>query len=93
MENIIKLKIIKTVLNVGAEKPFKVLHITDSHITRGDVYRGRRTKTFNLDFENCAEEYFFAAMRYAFEEALTESLVQYTTHGSFAGFVREITVL
>ena len=28
-----------------------------------------------------------------FEEALTESLVQYTTHGSFAGFVREIAVL
>ena len=57
MENTSKLKIIRTVLNVGAEKPFKVLHVTDSHITRGDVYRGRRTKTFSVDFENCAEEY------------------------------------
>ena len=71
MENTSNLKIIKTVLNVGAAKPFKVLHVTDSHITRGDVYGGRRTKTFSVDFEGCAEKYFFAAMQYAKDNTMT----------------------
>ena len=36
------MSIIKTKLNVGATKPFKVLHMTDTHLTYADMRDGQR---------------------------------------------------
>lgn len=56
-----ELQIIKTTINIGIEKPFKLLHITDTHIT-GDH---PRRSCFDKDYLGCTEDYFLKALDYA----------------------------
>ncbi len=56
-----ELQIIKTTINIGIEKPFKLLHITDTHIT-GDH---PRRSCFDKDYPGCTEDYFLKALDYA----------------------------
>lgn len=59
------LKIIKTTVNIGIEKPVKLLQLTDCHITRGDPTGWNRKGTFDVDYDGCAEDYFLQALEYA----------------------------
>lgn len=59
------LKIIKTTVNIGIEKPLKLLQVTDCHITRGDPTGWNRKGTFDVDYDGCAEDYFFQSLEYA----------------------------
>ena len=65
-----KLKIIKTEIKIGLPTPVRLLHVTDSHITRGDP-TGLQAWWFNRDYEGCAEDYFLEAIAYAKENGLT----------------------
>ena len=65
-----ELKIIKTEIKIGLPSPVRLLHVTDSHITRGDP-TGGQALWFNRDYEGCAEDYFLAALAYAKENGLT----------------------
>lgn len=82
-----ELQIIKTTIEIGLEKPMKFLHITDTHITRGDPFNGRRKKTFDVDYEGCAEEYYFAALDYAKKNAMpivnTGDLIDFFSEENF----------
>ena len=65
------LKIIHSEISLGLEKPIRFLHITDTHITRGDPSgRTRRYEIFNQYYENCAEDYFLQAVAYAKENGM-----------------------
>ncbi|MBQ3489034.1 MAG: metallophosphoesterase [Clostridia bacterium] len=66
-----QLNIIRSELFFGLEKPLRFLHITDTHITRGDPSgRRRREEVFNQLYENCAEDYFLQAIAYAKENGM-----------------------
>ncbi len=66
------LKIINTTLEIGIEKPFKLLHITDTHITfDDDGNQHQRQSCFNNDYENCCIHYFMQVLNYAKENSLT----------------------
>ena len=62
------LNVMHSELNLGLEKPIRFLHVTDTHITRGDPSgRKRREEIFNKYYENCAEDFFLQAIAYAKE--------------------------
>ncbi len=66
------LKIIKTNIEIGIEKPFKLLHMTDTHITfDNDGNKHERASCFNNDYENCCIDYFMQALNYAKENSIT----------------------
>ncbi|MBR2376410.1 MAG: metallophosphoesterase [Clostridia bacterium] len=50
------MSIIKTKLNVGATKPFKVLHMTDTHLTYADMRDGERKVNLALSREKIFPE-------------------------------------
>ncbi len=56
-----ELQIIKTTINIGIEKPFKLLHVTDTHLTGNHSRRG----CFDNDYSGCIEDYFIKALDYA----------------------------
>ena len=60
-----ELKIIKNTIKIGLERPIKFLHMTDSHLTRSENVDVRQKSKFDVDFDGCAEEYFFKAVEYA----------------------------
>ncbi len=61
-----KLNVLKTVINIGIEKPFKLLHVTDTHIAFDDPGNNcGRYAVFNTDFEDCVQDYFLQAIDYA----------------------------
>lgn len=62
-----ELQIVKTTLEVGAEKPFKLLHVTDSHIALDDP--GKDCGRFK--FFTKAEQYFIETAEYAVRNDLT----------------------
>ncbi len=67
-----EIKILKTVINIGIEKPFKLLHVTDSHIAIDDPGNDcGRYKIFDTDFENCTQDYFLQAVDYAKAKGIT----------------------
>lgn len=82
-----QLNVLKTTIQVGLKQPVKLLHITDTHITRDDPWGGVRTKTFDLDYEGSAEDYFFQALEYAKENNMpvlhTGDLIDFFSDGNF----------
>ena len=59
------IKILHTTINIGIENPFKLLHVTDSHIAIDDEGNDcGRYKVFDKNFENCSQEYFIQAVDY-----------------------------
>ena len=83
-----KLNIIRTEIPIGLEKPIRFLHITDTHITRDDPSgRRRREAVFNVDYENCAEDYFLQAIDYAKKENIpivhTGDMIDFLSKGNF----------
>lgn len=82
------LKILKTTIKVGLEKPVRFLQITDTHITRDDPTGWNRTKEFDVDYEGCAEDYFFKALDYARTENIpiiyTGDIIDFFTDANFA---------
>ena len=69
-----ELKITKTAIDAGAETPFKILHITDAHVSR--AYEDEGEKLVSLAYRHAsfvfggvgvAEGYFDAAIKYAKE--------------------------
>lgn len=82
-----ELQIIQTRLEIGLPTPIRFLHITDTHITRDDPFGGRRTKTFDVDYEGCAEDYYFQALAYAQKNALpilhTGDIIDFFSAGNF----------
>lgn len=52
------LKIIKNTIKIGIEKPFKLLHMTDTHIAHGDPTGWNRKGLFDADYKDCTEDYF-----------------------------------
>lgn len=82
------LNIIHSELCFGLEKPIRFLHITDTHITRGDPSGGRRREAvFNKHYENCAEDYFLKAIAYAKAEDIpvlhTGDMVDFLSQENF----------
>lgn len=83
------LQILKTTLTIGLPQPVRLLHITDTHITRSDPERPfpRRYLCFNTAYENCAEDYFFQALDYARANNLTivhtGDLLDYLSQANF----------
>lgn len=82
-----ELKILNTTIKIGLEKPVKLLHITDTHITRDDPQGWNRNKTFDVDFDGCSEEYFFKALEYAKQNDLTVlhtgDMIDFFSQGNF----------
>ena len=83
-----KLDIIRTEIPIGIEKPIRFLHVTDTHITRDDPSGGhRRADVFNIDYENCAEDYFLQAIDYAKKEKIpvlhTGDMIDFLSKGNF----------
>ena len=83
-----KLNIIQTRIPIGLEKPIRFLHVTDTHITRDDPSgRRRREEVFNVDYENCAEDYFLQAIDYAKKENIpvlhTGDMIDFLSKGNF----------
>jgi predicted phosphodiesterase len=81
------LKIIKTTISVGLEKPVKLLHVTDTHITRDDPTGWNRTGVFDVDYDGCAEDYFFQAIDYAKQHNMpvlhTGDLIDFFSEANF----------
>ena len=83
-----ELKVLKTELNVGAEKPFRILHMPDTHLTVVDpgVDSGRQG-CFDCDFENSAQDYCLQAIDYAKRNNITilntGDLLDYLSEGNF----------
>ena len=87
MEN---LQIIKTTINIGIEKPVKVLHITDTHLTlndSGEPDLSRHFK-FNTETEEKAIPYYMQAIAYAKENNLpllhTGDMLDFLSDGNFS---------
>lgn len=60
------LKVLKNTINIGLNKPIKLLHITDTHICLDDEDTpSERFKCFDNDFEHCSNIYFEMALEYA----------------------------
>ena len=83
-----QINIIHTEVPIGLEKPVRFLHITDTHITRDDPSGGRRREAvFNVDYENCAEDYFLQAIDYAKKENIpvlhTGDMIDFLSKGNF----------
>jgi 3',5'-cyclic AMP phosphodiesterase CpdA len=83
-----KLNIIRTEIPIGLERPIRFLHVTDTHITRDDPSgRRRREEVFNVDYENCAEDYFLQAIDYAKKENIpvlhTGDMIDFLSKGNF----------
>ena len=83
-----KLNIIQTRIPIGLEKTLRFLHVTDTHITRDDPSgRRRREEIFNVDYENCAEDYFLQAVAYAKQENIpilhTGDMIDFLSKGNF----------
>ena len=83
-----KLNIIQTRIPIGLAKPIRFLQITDTHITRDDPSgRRRREEVFNVDYENCAEDYFLQAIDYAKKENIpvlhTGDMIDFLSKGNF----------
>ncbi len=83
-----ELKILHTSIHAGLPHPCKLLHVTDSHITRDDPTGWDRCKTFDTDYPRCSEEYFTAALAYARQEGMpllhTGDLIDFFSPGNFA---------
>lgn len=81
-----KLKILKNTVHVGLEKPIKLLHITDSHITRDDPWHSR-AEVFDTEYKGCTEDFFFAALDYAKQNNMpilhTGDLIDFFSKGNF----------
>ncbi len=88
------LQILRTPLHIGLPHPVRVLHVTDTHLTRHDPERPfpNRYRCFNVDYENCAEDYFLQALDYAKAQNIpvlhTGDLIDYLSERNFA-FVDE----
>lgn len=82
-----ELKIIKTTINIGIDKPIKLLHITDTHITRDDLTGWNRREVFDLDYDGCSEDYFFQAIEYAEKNNMTVlhtgDIIDFFSEGNF----------
>lgn len=82
------INILKTTINIGVEKPFGLLHITDVHLTRDDRSGLHRQRVFEGDNEGAIEEYFFQAIKYAKENGLyvlcTGDLIDFFSDENFA---------
>ena len=77
----------KLTINVGATAPFKVLHISDTHLTRVDARDNERKHALAAKRSSAfpdAEKYFYAAIKYARENNL---LLMHT--GDLEDFVSE----
>lgn len=60
------LTVLKNTVNIGLEKPVKLLHITDTHICMDDDGTpSKRSSCFNVDYEDCSKVYFEMALQYA----------------------------
>ena len=60
-----KLNILESSIKIGLRKPIKLLHITDSHIFRGNDSGYNRKSEFDIEYDGCTEDYFFEALEYA----------------------------
>lgn len=83
-----ELNILKTDIKIGIDRPFKLLHMTDNHITfddDGNVHP--RYKCFNVEYENCCVDYFLKAVSYAEKNGLivlnTGDLFDFLSEGNF----------
>lgn len=81
-----ELKILKNTVHIGLEKPIKLLHMTDSHITRDDPWHSR-AEVFDTEYKGCAEDFFFAALDYAKQNSMpilhTGDLIDFFSKGNF----------
>ena len=80
-----EIKILQTTVNIGVEKPFKLLHVTDSHIALDDEGNDcGRQKIFDKDYEGCSQDYFIQAADYCKKQ----DMVMLNT-GDFFDFLSE----
>lgn len=101
-------EIIRTVINVGLEKPVKLLQITDVHVTRyseddPDFQKelsARRVDTFKNEGRNKTEEYLEEAFEIAKQEnaipVLTGDIIDLHTKGNieyFQNFIKDKELL
>ena len=89
-----ELKITKTILDIGIEKPLKLLHITDAHVSRAYEDEGEKLTSLahrhaSLIFGGVgvAEKYFDAAIKYAKENdelvACTGDMYDFLSRANF----------
>lgn len=65
------LSVLKTTVQIGLDKPFRFLHVTDSHICLDDEGKpSGRQSWVHQKFENCEIEYFLAVCEHAKREGL-----------------------
>lgn len=79
--------ILKSTITVGLQQPIRLLQITDTHITRDDPGLNRKA-AFDVNYDGCAEAYFFQALDYAKKQGLTilhtGDLIDFFSPGNFA---------
>lgn len=82
------MKLLKSTIHIGIEKPFTFLHMTDTHLHYNDDGSDHyRKRDFNHDYAGCCVEYFLEACRYARENNLpvlhTGDLWDFISDGNF----------
>lgn len=79
--------ILKNTISVGLPQPIRLLHITDTHITRDDPTAMNRRATFDVCYDGCAEDFFFQALNYARKQQIpllhTGDLIDFFSPGNF----------
>ena len=83
------LKVLQTTINIGAKKPFKLLHVTDSHIAIDDEGKDcGRYKIFDKDYEGCTKDYFIKAADYCKKNGIvmlhTGDFLDFLSEANFA---------
>ena len=82
-----ELTILKTTIKIGIKNPFKLLHITDSHIFRDDASGWNRKTCFDCRYDGCTEAFYHQAIKYAKEHNIaifhTGDLIDFFSEGNF----------
>lgn len=83
-----KFKLLHSTIEIGLEKPFKILHLTDTHFHYDDEGNDHwRKRDFNHEYEGCCVEYFNNAINYAAENDLlvlhTGDIWDFMSEGNF----------
>lgn len=81
------LNILKTKLNIGIEKPIKILHVTDTHISKDDPTGWGREELFDVRYDGSNEDYCAEIKQYVKDNNIlilhTGDFIDFFSDGNF----------
>ncbi len=84
-----QLKVLESTIEIGLEKPLKLLHITDTHLAFDDPGKDSgRQRHFEGEHKGCIADYYFQAVDYARKNGLlivnTGDMLDFLSDANFA---------